>query len=393
MRDWWRHRRAYRAFKRLPADERNIVFYAETGQDWHHLAPLIEELTGRHGRTVCYLSSDPKDPGLTHDRENLHAFCIGEGLLRIVLFQILRADVMVLTMMDLDNLHLKRSKHPVHYIYVFHSLSSTHMLDYASSYDHYDTVLCAGPHHIREIRRREELAGLPPKELIEHGYHRLEQLIRDAERQNRRPAGDSPRVLVAPTWGEHSLLNVCGETLLEVLLEAGLEVTLRPHYQTRRLHPDLVNRLLECFSGHERFHFVGRMGESGSIVDSDLLVCDWSGMAIEYALGLARPVLFIDVPRRVRNPEYEQLGLEPVEAAIREEVGAVLHPDELGRAPNAIRQLLAEPAAHRREVEELRPRYVFNLGRSAEVGAAEIARIADERARARHDREAAYVEG
>jgi len=41
---------------------------------------------------------------------------------------------MVLTLMDLGNLELKRSAHPVHYVYVFHSLGSTHMVDFAFAY-------------------------------------------------------------------------------------------------------------------------------------------------------------------------------------------------------------------------------------------------------------------
>ena len=84
---------------------------------------------------------------------------------------------MVLTMLDLHNFHLKRSLHPVRYVYVFHSMGSTHMVDHANSYDHYDSLFCVGPHHVAEIRRREELHGLPPKHLFAHGYPRLERLV------------------------------------------------------------------------------------------------------------------------------------------------------------------------------------------------------------------------
>jgi len=66
-------------------------------------------------------------------------------------------------MLDLGNFDLKRSIHPVHYIYMFHSLISTHMADHENSFDNYDTILCAGPHQAREIRRREEMKGLKPK--------------------------------------------------------------------------------------------------------------------------------------------------------------------------------------------------------------------------------------
>ncbi|MEZ5564529.1 MAG: hypothetical protein R3F24_02990 [Gammaproteobacteria bacterium] len=103
------------------------------------------------------------------------------------------------------------------------------MADRANSFDSYDTILCAGPHQMREIRRREELHDLKPKQLLPHGYGRLEDLL-----ANRRepPAihGDSDiHVLVAPSWGEQTILPVCGGPLVATLLEAGFRVTLRPH--------------------------------------------------------------------------------------------------------------------------------------------------------------------
>src|SRR5262249_4934594 len=143
--DSWR---AYRRFRRLPRKQRRIVFYSESRQDWHHFAPIVERLTGPHETSICYVSSDPADPGLATHNPRVLPFLIRKGFLRIVFFQLVDADVFVLTMMDLGNLELRRSVHPVHYVYLFHSLGSTHMADFAASYDHYDTILCAGPHHV-----------------------------------------------------------------------------------------------------------------------------------------------------------------------------------------------------------------------------------------------------
>ena len=63
-------------------------------------------------------------------------------------------------------------------------------------------------------------------------------------------------------------------------------------------------------------------------------------MAIEYALGLGKSVLFVDVPPRVRNPKYAELGLEPLEMRIRREVGTVLPLDRLADAPGYVAELL-----------------------------------------------------
>src|SRR6266508_1062945 len=338
----WQDWQSYRRFQKLPPRDRSIVFYSETHQDWHQLQPLIDFLVERLSRTVCHVTSEPSAPVPSASRPGLHGFRIRSGAVCTWLFQMLKADVMVLTMLDLQNFQLKRSIHPVHYVYVFHSMGSTHMVDHENSYDHYDSLLCVGPHHVAEIRRREQLKGLPSKHLFAYGYPRLERLIELAAAHAQEPS-NPPTVLLAPTWGEHSTLHVCGESLIATLLDAGMRVILRPHYQTARLAPRLVERLVARFGPNPRFRHVDRMEESASLLESDLLICDWSAMAIEYALGLGKPVLFVDVPRRVA-------------------------------------ELLRGAAEFRQRSAALREEWAFNVGRSVEAGAREIARIADERA-------------
>lgn len=373
LHDW----RAYRAFQRLSDNERSIVFYAESGQDWHHFQPLINELLERQRRPVCYISSAADDPGLKGGHPLLKTFCISPGFMRILLFQFLRADVLVLTMLDLGNFELKRSIHPVHYIHVFHSPGSTHMVDAANAYDHYDTLLCAMPHQVHELRAREQLAGLPSRNLVEHGYQRINSLIEESRGRPVRPVGTPPTLLLAPTWGEQSTLNVCGEALLETLLEAGFNVILRPHYETGKRHPQLLKNLLGKFGDHPRLRYIDRMAESDSLFDADLLISDWSAIALEYGLGVGRPVLFIDVPPRLRNPDYDKLGLEPVEISIRWQLGDVLAPAQIAEAPARIRSLLADPGSFRENIEKLRRHYLFDTDRCAAIGAAAIAEQAD----------------
>lgn len=327
---------------------------------------------------MCHVTSEATAP--LSARAGLHAFRVRSGPVCTWLFQMLKADVLVLTMLDLGNFQLKRSIHAVHYVYVFHNIGSTHMVDHADSYDHYDTLLCVGPHHVAEIRRRETLAALPAKRLVPQGYPRLDRLVEAALARPWTPPPGSPTVLIAPTWGEQSLLHVCGGPLVQALLAADVRVILRPHYQTTKLAPGLVHGLLDRFGKDPRFRYVDRMDESDSLFDSDVLICDWSSMAIEYALGLGKPVLFVDVPPRVRNPRYAELGLEPLEMRIRRELGAVLPLDRVAEAPRYVADLLHGIADFRDRVAVLREAWIFNIGHSAEAGALEIARIADERA-------------
>jgi hypothetical protein len=373
---WFSEWRAYRAFRRIPRSERRIVFLAESRQDWHHFLPVIRHLTEALGESVLYVSSDPGDPGLHQANPRLRGFCVGKGFWRISFCQFLDADVLVTQILDFGNLELKRSVHPVHVIYMFHSLISTHMADHANSFDNYDTILCAGPHQMREIRRREQLHALPAKQLVPHGYGRLEELL--AHRREPPPiAGDGDiHVLVAPSWGEQTILPVCGGPLVATLLEAGFRVTLRPHYQTRWMTPAVIDDIAVRHRDNPRFRLIEQMGESDSLYDSHVMITDWSGAGQDYGMGLEKPVLYIDVPPKARNDTWPELGMEPFESYVRTRLGALLPPGAVGEAPARIRELVADPARFRASVAALRTDWVYNLGSSGPAGAIAIARMA-----------------
>jgi len=379
----------WRSYRKLPAPWRNIVFYSESGQDWHYFEPLIAGLNADLKHKVTYVTSDPDDPGLNRQHDLFRAICISEGFFLTLHFNMQKADVVVLTMMDLDNLQLKKSINPVHYIYLFHSLGSTHMADHANSYDAYDSLFCVGPHHVAELRKRESMQGMEARNLFEYGHPRLENLLSAAKsyRQGASSAVTTPVVLIAPTWGEQSIFNTCGDELTGLLLDAGYHVIIRPHHQTTLMTPMVVDNLKAKYGARNNFEYQGRMGESDTLFRSDILISDWSSMAIEYALGLEKPVLFVDLPRRVRNPDWQALGIEPQEASFRELAGDIVSPQHLVEAPEKIAHLLGDRQNYRQTMEKLRSQMVFNIGNSIALGAREIARLADEKASERQHRE------
>jgi len=271
----------------------------------------------------------------------------------------------------------------VHYIYLFHSLGSTHMVDHANSYDAYDSLFCVGPHHVAELRKRESIADLPARNLFEYGHPRLESLLAAKELQPQGEYNDPPVVLIAPTWGDNSIFNTCGDELTGLLLDAGFHVIVRPHYQTLALTPDVMNELKAKYGEHANFEYQARMGESDTLLRSDILICDWSSIAIEYALGLEKPVLFVDLPRRVRNPDWRELGCEPLEASFRILAGEIVSPQNLAEVVGIIARLLETRVEFRQTMQALRPHIVFNIGNSIELGAREIARLADKKAHER----------
>ena len=353
------------------------MVFSESHQDWHHHATIIAELTGRLGRSLCYIASDERDAGLEQDNPRILSFCVGDGLFRIMLFQTLQADVMLTQLLDLHNLDLKRSVHPVHYVYMFHSLISTHMADNADSYDHYDTILCAGPHQATEIRQREVMKKLPAKQLVPHGYYRLEQLLAESRPVRAPRSAAETHVLLAPSWGDRTILNLFGLELVSTLLEAGYKLTLRPHFQTRWKTPDVIDKITARYGDHPQFNLIEEMGESDSLYDSHIMITDWSGAGMDYGLGLEKPVLYIDVPPKARNDTWKELGIEPFESLIRDQIGAVLAPEQVADVPRMIVELLADPTKFSEQVQTLREEWVFNLGGSAGAAADAVANIVD----------------
>ena len=162
---------------------------------------------------------------------------------------------------------------------------------------------------------------------------------------------------------------------------------MRPHHQSLSQIPGVIAKLKDQFSAQDRFETIDRMEETDSILRSDILVSDWSAMAMEYAMGLEKPVLFIDVPRRIRNLNWKELEMEPVESSIRHQLGEILSPQSLGEAPAVIERLLASPHSFREAVRVLREQKVYRLGHSIPDGAAEIKRLADNCLQARQERE------
>ena len=370
MKTFFKEFQGYRAYKKLPKSYKKVVFYSESFQDWHHLKPLLNALLD-DDIAVTYVTSDDRDPGLLKLSNKYRSIYIGKGFFRILFFQFLKAKLLILTMMDLNNFELKRSMHPVHYVYIFHSLTSTHMVDTEKSFDHYDTIFCAGPHQKKEIELREKNKDLKAKNLVPYGYPRIEKLIQLSSK----PKNEKKVILLAPTWGEQSIINLMGMEICSIILNQGYSLILRPHHETIKRSPQLIDEIENKYSHLETFRLVREMGDAESLLQSDLLICDWSGTAIEYAFGLEKPVIFIDIPPRVRNPNWREIQSEPLEMSIREKVGRVICPSKLDELPSSISQLLNEDQISSSLIKSLREEFVYNLSGSQIAGREEIKRL------------------
>ena len=353
-------------FDNLTKEERQITFYSEGKTYWPHLKDLLTNTLEKSNKSICYISSSLDDPGLMVEHPNLNTFFVGMGFVRDYFFQNLDTDIMVMTMPDLHNFQVKRSRYAVHYIYVQHSLVSLHMVYKYGAFDFYDTICAAGPHHVKEIRAIEAKYNLQRKNIIELGYSRLDSLIaksKNYQRSNLIKKKCNVRILVAPSWGPEGVIESrLGKHLIEELLSLGHKVIFRPHPQTIKFAKPRVDEIRSKHKHNPNFTFEGSVDGQESLHQSDIMVGDWSGAALEYAFALNKSVIFCDVPRKVNNPNYQEINIKPLEVSIRDKVGVIWN----GLSP--IGDLVEYCVKKRKSnLNNLTKKYVFNSGKSNDV--------------------------
>ncbi|MFK8012287.1 MAG: CDP-glycerol glycerophosphotransferase family protein [Marinicellaceae bacterium] len=323
MLQFFQHIKNVIAYNQLDKSKKRLVFYSEGKNYWVHLKGMLNSLLQDYDLPICYVSSNKNDPGLYVKHENLHSFLIDEGWVRNWFFENIDTDVMVMTMPDINQYQVKRSKNKVHYVYTQHSLVSLHMVYRPGALDHYDSIFCAADHHKKEIRALESHFNLKKKDLYEHGYERLDAIIEQAK-GSKKPNNSPKHVLLAPSWGDNSIIELMGSQVVDRILDHGFQLTLRPHPQTLKFSHEKIKTIVNKHKDNPLFHYENNVAGQDSLHQSDIMVCDWSGAALDYAFGLNKPVLFIDVPRKINNPDYQDIAIEPFEVSIREKIGTVV---------------------------------------------------------------------
>ncbi len=360
----------YKKIRGLPKSEIEIVFFSEGNAYHRFLLPVMRQLTCNYQQKIFYITSDPNDFLLKSKEANIEAIFVGWQLALALTFLHINAEVFVMTMPDLDVFHLKRSRGTTHYVYLQHSLVSTHMVYKPKAFDNYDSIFCAGPHQIQEIREWERICQLKKKKLYMHGYAPLDEIISHKKSEKKHSnKSRKTNVLLAPSWGSHGFLENGSIELIDSLLSRDYSVTLRTHPQSWKKSPTTIRKINSVFYTHSSFKFDNHLSTYDSLIEADVMISDWSGVAFEFALGLERPVIFINVPKKVNNEQFHELKNKPIEILARNTLGVVVEPDDILKIADMIPKLISKSFFEKDAIKKYREKNVFNLGKSAEIGA------------------------
>lgn len=350
---------------------KHIVFYSESNGFYKYYKGIIEYLIAHTNLSINYVTSDPNDAIFERSKTQprIRAYYIGEKRL-ITLMMKMDADIVVMTMPDLENFHIKRSyvRKDIEYIYIPHGMDSLNMTMRTGSMDHFDTVFCVGPNQKEEIEKTQIAYGLPQKTLVEWGYCLLDEMRADYAKMPK-PENAMKKILIAPSWQPDNIVDSCLEQMLNGLKGRGWQVTVRPHPQHVRHRKEQMELLKEKFADDKNIEIQTDFSSNGTVLEADLLITDWSGIAYEYAYTTGKPVLFVDTPMKVMNPEYKKIDTEPINIWIRTKIGRIIGLNEMDQVGNIVGEMLTEKDKYKETIDSFVNANVYNLGNSSEVGA------------------------
>lgn len=354
---------------------KHLVFYSEKSGFYKYYKDLIAELLQKSNVVIHYITNDYNDIifEIAKDEPRIKPYYIGLKKLTL-LMMLIETDMFVMTTPDLDKYYLKRSflKNDIEYVYAPHDTLSVHAGFKEGAFDAFDTVLCAGPHIVKELRKIEEEYNLNPKNLVEFGFPFLDELVNKVKSENTATVkNEKKEILIAPSWSEDNILDSCLDGIIESLSDSSYHITVRPHPEYVKRYGFRMNKILEKYADRDESHlsFELDFSTNKSIYSSDILVTDWSGIALEFCFATERPAIFINTQFKVLNPNWEKIGITPVEQDIRNKLGKAIEKDEVANINQTVEELFSKSSEYKNNINEYYKNLIFNHDTAAKKGA------------------------
>lgn len=351
---------------------KHIVYYSEGSNFYRFFQGSIEYLLENSNVTIHYVTNDPDDVifGLAKEQSRIQPYFVREKR-AITLMMKMDADVVVLSQDDLDNYYIKRSyvRKDIEYVYSPHHLTSFYLTGWKHGYDHFDTILCTGPDQVAELRRGEEIYGLPRKNLVEVGYDMLDRSIA-REASVEKVVNEQPVICIGPSWQEANILDSCIDDLVKALAGNGYRIVVRPHPEyVKRYRPrwDALKARVREYGPESEIVFEDDYSKPSSANIADILITDWSTISYDFSFSKLKPSVYINTPMKVNNPDWQDLGMTPTDISLRDQTGVSFAMEDAGKIGPTVAQMLANPDEWSDRILGIRKAFLFNEGHGGQV--------------------------
>ena len=357
-----REKASYQEF--FSVNHMQLMFYSEQNGFYKYYSAMIDYICEHSHIQIHYVTSDPNDAIFSDSRKQIHPYYIASDKYLIPLFRKLECDMCVMTTPDLEKYHIKRSrvKKDVEYVFACHGIGSISLYR-KGALDWFDTIFCPGIDQFNEIRATEEVYQLPKKCLVETGYPLIDEMIEVYDSSSHTP-NTIPKILIAPSWQPNNIIDLCIDQLLDKLTGENYEIILRPHPQQVRHEPEKFNTLKEKYQKYSNIEIQTDFSSNSPVMEADILITDWSDISWEFSFVTKRPVLFIDTPMKIMNPEYEKIKITPINISLRNVIGKSVSPDALDSINSIIKEMLENKEKYKDTITSVREEHIYNIGKS-----------------------------
>jgi len=349
---------------------KHLVFYSESNGFYKYYKGIIDYILENTNITIHYITSDYNDNIFKLEKENsqIKAYYIEEKKL-ITMMMKMDCDVFVMTMPDLQNYHIKRSylRKDIEYIYIPHGMDSLNLTMRNGSMNHYDTVFVTGKYQEEEAIETNKLYNLNNRKIFKWGYTLLDEMILDYSKTKKDSKVKS--VLIAPSWQKDNIVDLCLDELVEQLKSNKYNIIVRPHPQQVRHMKEKFEQMKQKYENNKNIIIQTDFSSNDTVFNADVMITDWSGIAYEYAFTTKKPVVFIDTPMKIMNPDYKKINVEPFNIWARNEIGKVVKVNEIKKVNKIVEDMINNHKDYNKRIEKLVSDSVYNLGNSSEIGA------------------------
>lgn len=368
-----RCREDYRRF--LSLGNKHLVFYSESNGFYKYYAGTIKYILDHTNIPIHYITSDPNDNifEMAKTYDQIMPYYIDDQKL-ITLMMRMDADVVVMTMPDLETFQIKRSyvRDDIEYIYIPHCTNSLNLTMRKGCVDHFDAILATGKHQREEFEEMQKLHHIENQIIVDAGYPLLDDLYLDYQKMLRNHSedqNDRKTVLIAPSWQKDNIIDNCLDSILTAVKGKDYNIIVRPHPQHVRHMPERMEQLKQRYAEYSNIEIQTDFSSNETIFMADAIITDWSGIAYEYAFATLKPVLFVDTPMKIMNPDYQELPIEPFNIWLREKIGGVIKLDEIDTIAERIEDLLEHSEQYADTIKKYRDEYDYNFLTSGEMSA------------------------
>ncbi|MCI7533427.1 MAG: CDP-glycerol glycerophosphotransferase family protein [Treponema porcinum] len=341
---------------------KKYVIYCEGKQYWNVFKPVADEFEKR-GIELTYYTSAKDDPVFNETYKYVKPEFIGEGNVAFAKLNMLSAGFVLMTTPGLQVYQLKRSKRVAHYSHVLH------MPNDATTYrlfglDYFDSVLLTGDYQKDDIRALENQRGIPQKELVTVGCTYLDvlsQKIKSVPQEENHPF----TVLVSPSWGKVGVLARYGEKLLDPLVKTGWRIIVRPHPQSKKSEPEMLERLEARYKDNKNLEWDYERDNIYSMKKADMMISDFSGIIFDYTFLCDKPVMYVSADMDLMPYDAYDLDKQLWQFAVLEKMGIKLDEKDFDNIKEVIQNASDSPelAAQRKIAKETAWMHIGEAGK------------------------------